>query len=120
MYIYSPSVNFTYNELYRKTSSLTLVLLYPFKNYSCLSFKFLEGGLMISFPQELENTGSDVRKIREAMELEKRIREAEAARAKQMQMAFKQASTKILSQVLLQQVKLLNSSSFSIHCTCAN
>jgi len=56
---------------------------------------------MLSIPQELKNTESEVKKIREAIKLEKRTREAEASRAKQMQVAFKQASTKILSQVQL-------------------
>lgn len=56
---------------------------------------------MLSILQELKNTESEVKKIREAMDLEKRTREAEASRANQKQVAFKQASTKILSQVPL-------------------
>lgn len=49
--------------------------------------------------EELNNTESEVKNIREAMDLEKKTREIEAAKAKQMQVAFKQASTKILSQL---------------------
>lgn len=48
-------------------------------------------------PQELKNTESELKKIREAIEVEKRAREAEASRVKQMQVAFKLASAKILS-----------------------
>ncbi|KAG0619717.1 hypothetical protein M758_4G159600 [Ceratodon purpureus] len=49
--------------------------------------------------KELNNTESEVKKIRKAMDLEKKAREMEAAKEKQMQMAFKQTSTKILSQL---------------------
>ena len=55
---------------------------------------------MLSFPQDLKITESEVRKIREAMDLENKTREMEAAKAKEMQVAFKQDSTRILSQVL--------------------
>jgi hypothetical protein len=60
---------------------------------------------MLSFPQDLNNTESEVKKIRKAMDLKKKTREIEAAKANQMQVAFKQASTKILSQVLKSTIK---------------
>ena len=70
---------------------------------------------MLSFPQELKHTESEVKKIRKAMDLEKKAREMEAAKEKQMQMAFKQTSTKILSQVLQSTIKSTNCPSFSTH-----
>jgi hypothetical protein len=75
---------------------------------------------MLSFPQKLKNTESEVKKIREAMDLEKKTRETEAAKAKQMQVGFKQSSTKILSQVFTKQSKLLNCPSFLPHRACTN